>query len=130
LAEEDDCSSSCFEDDNDDDDTEDTEEEYDDQELLLEFKKLINKHMKLQKRHGDLLCSYKKRMDSYALLEVTREVMITMVKDSQSHTCTYAPHSINLSCANSYFSQTKPSCDEHVLIETCDSMIASENDEL
>jgi hypothetical protein len=127
LAEEDDCSSSCFEDDNDDDDT---EEEYDDHELLLEFKKLINKHMKLKKRHGDLLCSYKKRMDSYALLEVTREVMITMVKDSQSHTCIYAPHSINLSCANSYFSQIKPSCDEHVLIETCDSMIASENDEL
>jgi hypothetical protein len=25
---------------------------------------------------------------------------------------------------------TKPSCDEHVLVETCDSLIASENDEL
>jgi hypothetical protein len=41
LAEEDDCSSSCS---NVDDDIED---EYDDQELLLEFKKLISKHMKL-----------------------------------------------------------------------------------
>jgi hypothetical protein len=38
-------------DDNDDDDTDD---EYDDQELLLEFQKLISKHMELQKRHEDL----------------------------------------------------------------------------
>jgi hypothetical protein len=29
----------------------DTNDEYDDQELLLEFQKLISKHMKLQKRH-------------------------------------------------------------------------------
>jgi hypothetical protein len=43
---------------------------------------------------------------------------------------TSAPHSIDLSCANSCDSQAKPSCDEHVLIETCDSLIASENDEL
>jgi hypothetical protein len=40
-------------------------------------------------------------MNSYALLEATYEVMITMVKESQPHTCTYAPHSINLSYANS-----------------------------
>jgi hypothetical protein len=30
----------------------------------------------------------------------------------------------------SYCSQAKPSCDENVLVETCDSLIASENDEL
>jgi hypothetical protein len=69
-------------------------------------------------------------MDSYALLEATHEVMVTMVKDSQPHTCTCAPYSIDLSCANSYDSQAKPSCDEHVLVETCDSLIESENDEL
>jgi hypothetical protein len=44
LVEENDCSSSCSDDDNDDNDTED---EYDDQELLVEFKKLISKHIKL-----------------------------------------------------------------------------------
>jgi hypothetical protein len=44
LIEENDCSSSCSDDDNDDNDTED---EYDDQELLVEFKKLISKHIKL-----------------------------------------------------------------------------------
>jgi hypothetical protein len=56
--------------------------------------------------------------------------MITKVKYSQPHTCTCAPHSIDLSCAISCCSQAKPSCDEHVHVETCDSLIASENDEL
>jgi hypothetical protein len=69
-------------------------------------------------------------MDSYALLESTHEVMLTTVKSSQPHTCTCAPHSIDLYCADSCDSQAKPSCDEHVLVETCDSLIASENDEL
>jgi hypothetical protein len=123
LAEEDDCSTSSS-------DVDDTDDEYDEQELLLEFKKPISKHMKLQKRHGDLLCSQKELMDSYALLESAHEVMVTMVKDSQPYTCTCAQPSINLSCANSYCSQTRPSYDEHVLIETCDSLIANENDEL
>jgi hypothetical protein len=66
LAEEDDCSTSSFDDDIDD--------EYDEQELLVEFKKLISKHMKLQKRHEDLLCSHKELMDSCALLESAHEV--------------------------------------------------------
>jgi hypothetical protein len=127
LAEEDDCSTLNSNDDNDDDDTDD---EYDDQELLLEFQKLISKHMKLRKRHGDILFSHEKLIDSYALLEATHEVMVTTVKFSQPHTCTCAPHSIELSCTNSCCSQAKPSCDEHVLVETCDSLIASENDEL
>jgi uncharacterized protein YfaQ (DUF2300 family) len=96
----------------------------------VEFKKLINKHMKLQKRHENLICSHKELMGSYALLEATHEVMVTTVKDSQPHTCTCAQPSIDLSCANSYCSQAKSSCDEHVLVQTCDSLIASENDEL
>jgi hypothetical protein len=41
LAEEDDCSMSSS------DDDDDTYDEYDEQELLVEFKKLISKHMKL-----------------------------------------------------------------------------------
>jgi hypothetical protein len=69
-------------------------------------------------------------MDSYALLESALEVMVTMVKDSQPHTCTCAQPSINLSCANSCCSQAKPLYDEHVLVETCDYFIASENDEV
>jgi hypothetical protein len=122
LSEEDDCSTSCSDVVDDD--------EYDEQELLVEFKKLTSKHMKLQKRHRDLLCSHKELMDSYALIESSHEVMVIMVKDSQPHTCTCAQPSIDLSCANSCCSQEKPSCDEHGLVETCDSFIASENDEL
>jgi hypothetical protein len=127
LAEEDDRSTSSSDVDNDDNDT---DNEYDEQELLVEFKKLISKHMKLQKRHGHLLCSYKELIDSYALSESAHEVMVTKVKDSQPHTCTYTQLSINLSCTNSCCSQAKPSCDEHVLVETCDSLIVNENDEL
>jgi hypothetical protein len=56
--------------------------------------------------------------------------MVTTVKDSQPHTCTCAQPSIDLSCANSYCSQAKSSCDEHVHVETCDSLIARENNEL
>jgi hypothetical protein len=123
LAEEDDCSTSSSDDD-------DTDDEYDEQELLVKFKKLISKHMKLQKRHRGILCSHKKLMDSYALLESAHEVMVTMIKDSQPHTCTCAQPSIDLSYANSCCSQAKPSSDEHVHVETCDSSIASENNEL
>jgi hypothetical protein len=98
LSKEEDCSMSSFDVDDDDDDTND---EYDDQELLLVFLKLISKHMKLLKRHGDVLCSHEKLIDSYALLEATHEVMLTTVKFSQPHTFTCAQHSIDLSCANS-----------------------------
>jgi hypothetical protein len=124
LTEDKDCYTSSF-----DVDDDDTDDECDDQELMLEFQKLISKHMKLQKRHVDFLCSHEKLIDSYALLETTHGVMVTTVKFSQSHTCTCAPYYIDLPCANSCCSQAKPSCDENVLVETCDSLIASENDE-
>jgi hypothetical protein len=71
-----------------------------------------------------------KSLLTHALLESAHGVMVTKVKDSQPHTCTCAPHSIDLSCANSCCSQAKPSCDEYVLVETCDSLTASENDDL
>jgi hypothetical protein len=57
-------------------------------------------------------------------------ISYVLIKDSQPRTCTCASPSIDLPCANSCCSQAKPSCDEHVLIETYDSFIASENDEL
>jgi hypothetical protein len=126
LSEEDDCSTSS----SDVDDNDDTDDEYDEQELLVEFKKIINKHMKLQKRHEDFLCSHKELIDSYALLELAHEVMIIKIKDFKPHTCTCASPSIDLSCANSCYSQAKSSCDEHVLVEIYDSFITSENDKL
>jgi hypothetical protein len=103
LVEEEDCSTSSSDD---DDDNDDTDDEYDYEELLLEFKKFINKHIKLQKRHVDLLYSHKELNDSYSFLESTHEVMVTKVKDSQPHTYTCASSSIDLSCANSCCFQT------------------------
>jgi hypothetical protein len=78
----------------------------------------------------DLLCSHKELIDSYTLLESCHEVMVTKVKDSKLYTCTCASPSINLSCAKSCCSQAKSSCDEYVLVKTCDNFIACENDEL
>jgi hypothetical protein len=124
TLEESDCSTSSS--DNDDD----TDDEDDDQVLMKEFHKLISKHMKLQKRHVDLLCSHEKLIHSYALVEATHEVMLTTVKISQPQTCTCAPDSIDSSYAKSCYSQAKSSCVEHVLVETCNNLIASENDEL
>jgi hypothetical protein len=77
------------------------DDEYDEQELLVEFRKLIRKHMKLQKRHGNLLYSHKEHIDSYALLESAHEVMLTKVKDSKPHTYICVPSFIDLSYANS-----------------------------
>jgi hypothetical protein len=71
-----------------------------------------------------------KNLLTHALLESAHKVMVTKVKDSKPHTCTCARPSIDLSCANYCCSQAKPSCDEHVLVETCDRFITSENDEL
>jgi hypothetical protein len=126
LSEKDNCSTSS----SDVDDDDDTDDEYDKQELWVKFKKLISKHIKLQKRHEVLLCSHKELIDSYALLELAHEVMLTKVKNSKLHTCTCAPPYIDLSCANSCCSQVKPSCDEHILVETYDSFMVNENDEL
>jgi hypothetical protein len=88
LSEEDDCSTSSS-DINDDDYTDD---EYDEQERLVEFKKLISKHMKLQKTHEDLLCSHKELIDSYALLESAHVhhllliyLVLTLIAPKQSH---------------------------------------------
>jgi hypothetical protein len=64
------------------------------------------------------------------LLESAHEVMVTKVKDSNPHICTCAPPFIDLSYANSCCSQAKPSCNEHVLVKTCDNFISSENNEL
>jgi hypothetical protein len=63
----------------------DDDDDTDDEELLLDFQKLINKHLKLQKMHGDLLCSHEKLIESYALLKATHEVMVKTVKFFQLH---------------------------------------------
>ncbi|TVU17092.1 hypothetical protein EJB05_33105, partial [Eragrostis curvula] len=100
--------------------------------LKAQFGVLTSKQVNLQKSHEVLLCSHEDLIEAHALLEISHEVVLTMVKSYQPHTCncTSTEMSIDLSCANVCCSQVKPSCDEHILVETCDDFIASENDNL
>jgi hypothetical protein len=94
--------------------------------------KLTSEHMVLQASHNELEHSYEKLVDSYAILEIAHEVVLSSVKPIQplSHTCTCSQVQVNLSCANDYLSQASQSSIEHVLVESCDDLIAKENDEL
>jgi cobalamin biosynthesis Co2+ chelatase CbiK len=85
--------------------------------------------MVLQANHNELEHSYEKLVDSYATLEIAHEVVLSSVKSIQplSHTCTVQ---VNLSCANDCLSQASQSSIEHVLVESCDVLIAEENDKL
>jgi hypothetical protein len=47
-----------------------------------------------------------------------------------SHTCTCSQVPIDLSCTNDYFSQASQSSIEDVIVESCDDLIAKENDKL
>jgi hypothetical protein len=88
--------------------------------------------MALQADHKGLECSYEKLVDSYATLEIAHEVVLSSVKSMQplSHTCTCSQVQIDLSCANDCVSQASQSSIEHVLVESCDDLIAKENDKL
>jgi hypothetical protein len=100
--------------------------------LEAQLAKLTCEHMALQADHKGLECSYEKLVDSYATLEIAHEVMLSLVKSIQppSHTCTCSQVQINLSCANDYLSQASQSSFEHELVESCDDLVAKENDEL
>jgi hypothetical protein len=80
----------------------------------------------------DLSVPIKKLVDSYATLEIAQEVVLSSVKFMQppSHTSTCSQVQIDLSCANDCLSQESQSSIEHVLVESCDDLIAKENDEL
>jgi chromosome segregation ATPase len=107
------------------------EEEAND-ELETQLGKLTSEHMGLQADHKELECSYEKLVDSYATLEIAHEVVLSTVKFMQplSHACTCSQVQIDLSCANDCLSQASQSSIEHVLVESCDNLIAKENDEL
>jgi hypothetical protein len=101
------------------------EEEAND-ELEAQLAKLTSEHMALQTDHKGLECSDKKLVDSYATLEIALEVVLLSIKYMQplSHTCTCSQVQINLSCANDCLSQASQSSIEHVLVESCDDLIA------
>jgi hypothetical protein len=93
---------------------------------------LTSEHMVLQANHYELEHSYEKLVDSYATLEIAHEVVLSLVKSIQPlyHTCTCSQVQVNLSCANNCLSQASQSSIEHVLVESCDDLIAEESDKL
>jgi hypothetical protein len=88
--------------------------------------------MVLQANHNELEHSYEKLVDSDATLEIAHEVVLSSVKSIQSlsHTCTCSQVQVNLSWANNCLSQASQSSIERVLVESCDDLIAEENDKL
>jgi hypothetical protein len=101
-------------------------------DLEAKLAKLTSEHMVLQANHNELELSYEKLVDSYATLEIAHEVVLSSVKSIQplSHTCTCSQFQVNLSCSNDCLSQASQSSIEHVLVESCDDLIAEENDKL
>ena len=75
---------------------------------------------------------YEMLVDSHVSLQVAHEVVITSVTHYQplTHTCTCSQVQIMLSCDKLCCSQAINSCGEHVVAESCDDLIAEENDEL
>ena len=106
--------------------------EKENQMIKAQVESLTSKCVTLQGTHEELECSYEKLADSHAMLEVAHEVVITSVKSYQplSHTCTCSQASIMLSCDKLCCSQATNTCVEHVVAESCDDLIAEENDQL
>ena len=106
--------------------------EKENQMLKTQVESLTSKCVILQRTHKELEYSYEKLADSHAMLEVAHEVVLTSVKSYQhlSHTCTCSQVQIMLSCDKPCCSQATNSCVEHVVAESCDDLIAEENDEL
>jgi hypothetical protein len=88
--------------------------------------------MTLQATHKELECSHEKLVDSYASLEIAHEVVLSSVKYLQPLTpiCTCSFVNNEFACIKSCCIQASQSSIEHVFVETCDDLIAQENDEL
>jgi hypothetical protein len=83
----------------------------------------------MQKDYEMLKCSHEDLQDAHAMLQVCHEVVITSVKHFQPHTqeCTCSPNLVNSICANVYCSQSQQSGIEQINVDSCDDLIAEEN---
>jgi hypothetical protein len=88
--------------------------------------------MTLQATHKELECSHEKLVDSYASLEIAHEVVLSSVKLLQLLTpiCTCSLVNNEFACTKPCSTQASQSSIEHVFVESCDDLIAQENDEL
>jgi hypothetical protein len=91
---------------------------------------LTSKHVKLQKDHEVFKCSHNNLQDEHIMLQVSHEVVVTLVRHFQPLTqkCTCSLNSINFVCANACYSQSQQSSVEQIHVNSCDDLIAEEND--
>ena len=96
------------------------------------LEKLTSEHMVLQATNKELEYSHEKLVESHAILDIAHEVVLSTVKSIQplTHTCTCSHVNIEFYCAKPCCSQASQSSIEHVFVESCDDLIAQENDEL
>jgi hypothetical protein len=95
----------------------DKDEEIKSLALTPQVDELTSKHMDLQALHMELKCSNEKLVESYAMLEVAHEVMITMIKSCQpsDNTCSYNGK------------KERQSWFELVTVEDCNDNLVQEN---
>jgi predicted nuclease with TOPRIM domain len=100
--------------------------------LKAQLEVLTSKHVKMQKDYEMLKCSHEDVQDAHIMLQVSHEVVVTSVKHFQPHTQEYtcSPNFINSICANAYCSQSPQSNVEQINVDSCDDLIAKENDTL
>jgi hypothetical protein len=97
---------------------------------MAQLEVLTSKHVKMQKGYEMLKCSHEDLQDAHVMLQVLHEVVVTSVKIFQPHTqkCTCSPNFINSICANACCSQIQQSSVEQINVDSCDDLIAEEND--
>jgi hypothetical protein len=98
--------------------------------LKTQLEVLTSKHVKMQKDYEMLKCSHEDLRDAHVMLQVSHEVVVTSVKHFQPHTqeCTCSPNFVNPICANACYSQSPQSNVEQINVDSCDDLIAKEND--
>jgi hypothetical protein len=91
---------------------------------------LTSKHVKMQKDYEVLKCSNDNLQDAHVMLQVSHEVVATLIKHFQPPTqkCTCSLNSINFVCANVCCSQSQQSSVEQIHVDSCDDLIVEEND--
>jgi hypothetical protein len=106
--------------------------EKEDANLKAQLEVLTSKHVKMQKDYEMHKCSHEDLQDVHVMLQVSHDFVITSVKHFQPHTqeCTCSPNFINPICANACYSQSPQSNVEQINVDSCDDLIAEENDTL
>jgi hypothetical protein len=100
--------------------------------LKAQLEVLTSKHVKMQKDYEMLKCSHEDLQDAHIMLQVSHEAMVTSLKHFQPHTqeCTCSPNFVNPICANACCSQSPQSNVEQINVDSCDDLIAEQNDVL